>query len=77
MSLVNGNRLERKGTLDFSFDAGGCTVLNQSTIVLCFDWVEKNVCRRSNNPLGSYTKLPDSNYNHQFTHIASYDGKIC
>ena len=79
VSMVNGNRLERKATLDFDFNAGGCTVLNQITIVLCFGAYETKVCRQSNNPLGSFTKLPNSNYDHQHTSIASFDGKniIC
>ena len=75
VSMVNGNRLERKGSLDFDFDNGGCTVLNQRTIVLCFDFYETKVCRQSNNPLGSFTKLPNSNHEHESTRIASFDGK--
>ena len=75
VSMVNGNRLERKATLDFDFERGGCTVLNQITIVLCFSWNEYDVCRQSNNPLGSFTKLPNSNYDHWRTRIASFDGK--
>ena len=74
VSMVNANRLERKATLDFNFELGGCTVLNQITIVLCFD--EDDLCRQSNNPLGSFTKLPKSNYDHGGTRIASFEGKI-
>ena len=75
--MVNGNRLERKARLDFWFSWGACTVLNQQTIVLCFGdgWPVYNVCRQSNNPLGSFTKLPNSNYKHFRTRIASFDGK--
>ena len=77
VSLVSGNRLERKGSLDFDFKFGGCTVLNQITIVLCFSDVmgQFDVCRQSNNPLGSFNKLPNSNYEHFGTTIASFDGK--
>ena len=76
VSMVNGNRLERKGTLDFEFVEGGCTVLNQRTFVLCFgEPLNRDVCRQSNNPLGSFTKLPNSNYDHWRTRIASFDGK--
>ena len=59
VSMVNGKRLERKATLDFNFEEGGCTVLNQITIVLCFPdtYGEKDVCRQSNNPLRSFTRL--------------------
>ena len=76
VSMVNDKRLEPINTdLDFDFWWGGCTVVNQRTIVLCFDAVEKDVCRKSNNPLGSFTKLPNSTYDHGGTHIASFDGK--
>ena len=56
----NGNRLELKAALDFDFEYGACTLLNQKTIVLCFDYTEGNVCRQSSNPLKSFTKLPNS-----------------
>ena len=75
VSMVNGNRLERKAELDFPFRNGGCTVLNQITIVLCFGTLESKVCRKSNNPLGSFTKLPNTKYGHKHTRIASFDGK--
>ena len=72
--MVNGNRLEKKGKLDFIFNHGGCTVLNQATIVLCFPYDARNGCRQSNNPIGPFTKLPNSTYNHFPTSIASFDG---
>ena len=75
VSIVNGNKLERKGTLAFPFGSGTCTVLNQQTIVLCFHWDDPKACRQSKNPLGSFTKLPDSKYEHRSTRIASFDGK--
>ena len=75
VSLVNGNRLERKASLDFVFSFGGCTVLNQLTIVLCFGDEPFKVCHQSNNPLGSFTKLPQSIYYHKMIRIASFDGK--
>ena len=76
VSMVNGKRLERKQTLNFSYWAGGCTVLSQRTILLCFGSPdESNVCRQSNNPLGSFNKLPNSNTYHYRAKIASFDGK--
>ena len=76
MSIVNNCGLERKGTLSFDFYGGACTVLNTQTIVLCFDLHEQNLCRHADNPLGSFTKLKKSRYEHWSTKIASYDGKI-
>ena len=73
--MVNGNGLERKATLDFDFYYGGGTVLNKVTIVLCFSYWETKVCRQSNSPFGNFTKLPNSNYEHKATKIASFDGK--
>ena len=79
VSMVNGKRLERKSTLDFDFSFGACTVLNQETIVLCFGKIYKPYsryeCHQSNNPTGSFIKLPDSNFEHELTRIASFDGK--
>ena len=76
VSMLNGNRLGRKGTLIFDFSYGACTVLNQLNIVLCFGkHGEYNVCRESNNPLGLFTKLPKSAKYHRQTRIASFDGK--
>ena len=74
VSMVNGYRLERKGTLNFDFDAGGCTVLKEETIILCFDWRETKVCRKSNNPVGLFIKLSNSIYSHWVTKIASING---
>ena len=76
VSMVNGNRLERKATLNFECSSGACTVLNQKTILLCFgEPGVRDECRQSKNPLGSFTKLPKSNYGHKYTRIASFDGK--
>ena len=75
LSIVNGNRLERKGSLHFDFDMGACTVLNQTTIVLCFGENERNVCRHSNHPFGLFKKTPNSNFNHILISLASFDGK--
>ena len=75
VSMVSGNRLKRIGQLSFILEAGGCTVVNQSTIVLCFDLYQDNLCRWSNSPLGSFTELPKSNHSHRSTRIASFDGK--
>ena len=77
VSMVSGNRLDRRGTLVFDLYGGACTVLNQITIVLCFPntYGEYDACRQSNNPLGSFTKLPNSIFSHGMTRIASFDGK--
>ena len=74
ISVIIGNRLERKGTLDFIPDA--CTDLNQTTIILCFgESGKRNECHQSKNPLGTFTKLPKSNYDHHLIRLASFEGK--
>ena len=75
VSMVKSNRMERKATLDFDLRLGACAILNQLTIVLCFDYDEPNMCRQSNNPLGSFTKLPNSIFDHEWTSVASFDGE--
>ena len=75
MSVLNGYRLERNGTLDFDLKNGACTVLNETIVVLCFNYYEQDVCRQSNNLLGKFTKLPNSNYEHRLTKISSVEGK--
>ena len=75
VSILNGQRLERKATLDFNFQGGACTVLNHQIIVLCFHQYEKDLCHQSNNPLGAFTKLPKSKHRHQGARTASFDGE--
>ena len=74
VSVLNGNRLERKATLGFNYDNGACAVISEKTVVLCSGYVFW-LCRKSENPLGSFTYLPKGNYNHFWTSIASIDGK--
>ena len=75
VAVLNGNRLEKKHHLNFDFGYGGCTILNQLTVVLCFDTTDLRSCRRSNNPMGTYTKLPFSHFKHRYIRLASFDGK--
>ena len=51
VSMVIDFRLERKGRLAFNFDIGGCTVLEQLIIVLCFTDKEGKLCRQSKTPM--------------------------
>ena len=76
VSIVNGNQLERKGTLDFDFSYGGCTVLpKDQSILLCFDWDETKLCRQSYDPLGSFIRIITSSFHHSQIRIASVDGE--
>ena len=77
VSMLSGNKLERKADLKYPLYLGGCTVMNQLTVVLCFDMYTNDLCRHSNNPLdgNSFTDLPKSNYTHSWTRVTSVDGK--
>ena len=76
VSLIIDNRLELKGTLDYTPDSLlACTVLNQVSIVLCFgESGKRNLCRQSKNPLEPFTKLPTSTYDHSYIRLASFGG---
>ena len=81
VSMVSGNRLDRKGSLDFEFENGGCAVLDQNTIVLCFgepdnrELKRRDSCRSAKSPNGPFIKLPRSNFGHEGTRVAAFDGK--
>ena len=76
ISRVRGCGLVHIGNLDFSFYDGACSV-TQNKILLCFDelkW-EGRVCRKASSPTGLFSKIPESNYHHFRTAIASNGGK--
>ena len=80
ISRVNGCGLVRVGTLNFDLDLGACTV-SQNKILLCFDnSVSKGdqgrVCRKASTPTGLFSTIPESNYHHVRTAIASNGGKV-
>ena len=66
--------MTRIGTLDFDHDAGGCTVFNEDTIVLCFNYYNLNECQTATGPLEPFVRTADSIYDHKVTRIASSEG---
>ena len=61
------------GGLPFGLENGGCSSSN-GTIFLCFDSWTGNQCHSAMSPLGKYERMPNSNYYHVFTSIATSNG---
>ena len=74
ISKVTGCSMTRIGTLDFDFNGGGCTVFNQDTIVLCFDYYHRKECQTATGPFESFVRTADSIYDHKLTRIAASKG---
>ena len=77
ISEIKDCGLKRIGNLEFDFDGGACTVIQSSTLILCFDWYRHGgkVCRVANSPTASFKKIPESNFYHYISKIASNGGK--
>ena len=76
ISRVTGCGLKRIGDLNFDFSEGTCTLMQSSTVLLCFAWsnYEGKVCRVADSPTASFKTIRDSNYNHYGIKIASNGG---
>ena len=74
VSMINGNRLERKASLNFGFSFGGCVVLNEETIIMCFGDSPHYNCQMLSHPLDSSYNTTKSNYEHAFTRISGING---
>ena len=62
------------GTLTFDHYHGACGSFN-SVIVLCFDVLsDLKQCRQSSSPLGPWTLMATSTYEHKMTSIATSPG---
>ena len=63
------------GTLPFDHDAGACESSN-GIIVLCFDTNDAKQCRQATTPLGEWSDMALSTYDHRFTQIATSPGNL-
>ena len=77
ISRVTDCGLRRIGNLDFDFNQGACSLMQSSTLILCFAWSTKEgkVCRVADSPTASFKKIRESNYHHYAIKIASNGGK--
>ena len=81
ISTVDGCGLKRIGSLNFDFERGACTTVQGTGTLLCFSnskssKTEGQECRVSSSPIGSFTKIKNSNYIHYQTKIASNGGLL-
>lgn len=63
------------GSLSFDHDKGACGSSN-GVIVLCFDISDTKKCRKSTSPLGEWSEMTSSTYEHRWTSIALSPGKF-
>ena len=76
ISKVTKCRLEKVGTLAFAHSNGDCLNVADEQIYLCFDYWTKKTCRMGSSPMGHFTAITDSNYDHQMTRIATDGGEM-
>ncbi len=62
------------GTIPFDHEWGACDSSN-GLIVLCFDYYDNRQCRQSSTPLGSWSEMTPSTFDHKLTQIATSPGK--
>ena len=80
ISRLRGYKLERIGSLKFDHFYGGCSVMNNEHVFLCFnsgDPDDYRRCRRSTGPLETFSMVSSSKHNHHQTQISSSDSKPC
>ena len=78
IARLDGCSLNRVGQLDFSFANGGCAVTQgaiNSEVFLCFPSSGTSKCRVSQDPMGPFTMIPNSNTSHRYTKIAASESK--
>ena len=77
ISMLNGCKLERIGTLEFEHWLGACAVANHQ-ILLCFNLSinDGKKCRTANSPTGQFSEISSSNFDHQQTRIGVGPGRI-
>ena len=75
ISKLNDCTLERVGTLSFDHRYGTCAVVNDEEIYLCFDDYSPKTCRKANDPMGAFSEVNPTNYEHSVTRIGASSGK--
>ena len=80
ISRLNNFQIEDIGYLPFRFKNGGCSIMNDEYIYLCFDnrYDSGNVCRRATDPKGFKLdiKITNSMYRHRWTQTSASDSKL-
>ena len=75
ISKITDCSLKRVGTLSFQFYFGGCAAVNEASVYLCFGNSNGlNQCHVGAEPLGSFSKVTESLFDHKYTRIAANEG---
>ena len=74
ISEVAQCQLRRVGTLDFDHYFAACTNVDNREIYLCFDYNDEKQCRSSVDPLGNFTEIAASTYDHRHARTAASPG---
>ena len=79
ISKVIDKKLTKIGSLDFDHRYGACSVMGMDELYLCFNYANRNessLCRTSENPLGEFYEIVESNYEHRLIKTAASDCKL-
>ena len=74
ISKLEGCSLTRIGSLDFDFEFGGCAAVNDESIYLCFPRYYDNQCHVGTDPVGTFSKVTESLFDHGQTRVAANEG---
>ena len=76
ISRLTGHKLERVGSLAFDLTGGACNVMANQYILLCFNLNGgSKLCRRSTDPLKTFTEEPLSNHEHRYARTGCTNSK--
>ena len=78
ISKIIDCKLTNLGHLKFDFKSGACTNVAESRLYLCFNdgTGDYKQCWSGPSPVGSYTKIAESAYEHGSSFISSGKGQI-
>ena len=71
ISEVTECEVKRIGSLSFNLKFGTCGNSGDREIYLCFDFDEAKQCRYAVDPLGNFTEVEPTRFNHSESRIAA------
>ena len=75
ISKVDKCQLKPVGSLEFDHYLGSCSNMNNQQIYLCFDYYDNKRCRSTYNPLGNFTEISLSTFEHRYIRTAASESK--
>ena len=76
ISEVAECKLRRIGSLDFDHSWAACSNVDNQKLYLCFDELDSKRCRSADDPLGKFSEIVSSSYNHKKTKTAASPSKL-